>query len=95
MFEVGLKSSLEMLKVNGRISVITFHSLEDRICKHMFREVSSTENLPKGLPFIPKELEPKFKLINRKPIIASEEELEENHRSRSAKLRIIERIDKK
>ena len=81
-----------LLKSGGRVSVITFHSLEDRICKAAFKEASSTPDLPPGLPVIPDEYQPKMKLVNRKPIIPSEEELSHNNRSRSAKLRIIEKI---
>lgn len=91
-----LKSSLEdaitMLKPGGRLCVITFHSLEDRIVKQIFKDKSSVNELVKGLPVIPDEYKPVIKLINRKPIIPSEEELKENSRSRSAKLRIIERL---
>jgi len=93
VFEIALKDALDILKPNARIAVITFHSLEDRICKQLFKEVSTIPAIPKGIPYIPKELEPKFKLVNKKPIIASEEELLNNHRSHSAKLRIIERIE--
>ena len=57
-----------------------------------FNEVSKLKDVPKGLPVIPEEMQPKFKLINKKPIIATEEELNENHRSHSAKLRVIERV---
>lgn len=91
-----LKSSLEdainMLKPGGRLCVITFHSLEDRIVKQIFKDKSSVNELVKGLPVIPDEYKPVIKLINRKPIIPSDEELKENSRSRSAKLRIIERL---
>lgn len=71
--------------------MITFHSLEDRICKSTFKEKSSLPELPPGLPVIPEEFEPELKLITRKPITASEEELAENNRARSAKLRIAEK----
>ena len=82
-----------MLNVGGRISVITFQSLEDRLVKTMFREKSSLNaDIPQGLPVIPSGLEPDFKLINKKPILPSEQELAENHRAHSAKLRIIEKI---
>ena len=87
-----LKDALDLLNINGRIAVITFHSLEDKICKYTFNEVSKLKDVPKGLPVIPEGMQPKFKLINKKPIIATEEELNENHRSHSAKLRVIERV---
>ena len=94
IFQSTLNDALDLITVDGRIAVITFHSLEDRICKQTFKEVSSLPEIPKQLPYIPKELQPKYKLINRKPIIADLNELEYNNRSHSAKLRIIERIDK-
>lgn len=90
VFKEALKKALKLLKVNGRICVITFHSLEDRICKEIFNEVTKNPDGYKDMPIIPKELEPKFKKI--KIIEPSKKELSENNRSRSAKLRIIERI---
>lgn len=92
VFDIALKDALDFLNINGRIAVITFHSLEDKICKYTFNEVSKLKDVPKGLPVIPEGMQPKFKLINKKPIIATEEELNENHRSHSAKLRVIERV---
>lgn len=91
VFEEALEQAIELLNPKGRISVITFHSLEDRICKSTFKEMSSLPELPHGLPVIPEGLEPKLKLITRKPIVASEQELEYNNRARSAKLRIAEK----
>lgn len=90
--EESLQQALEIINVGGRVSVITFHSLEDRLTKTLFKEVSSLPELPPGLPIIPDHLQPKYKLVNRKPILPSEEELEVNNRSRSAKLRVIEKI---
>lgn len=91
--EASLEQALELLCVGGRVSVITFHSLEDRIAKILFKEYSEVnQDLPPGLPIIPDEMQPDFKLITRKPIVASKEELEENNRARSAKLRVIEKI---
>lgn len=93
--EDSLEQALELLNVGGRISVITFQSLEDRLVKTMFHEkVSLADELPPGLPVILPEMQPKFKLINKKPILPSQEELANNHRAHSAKLRIIERIKK-
>ncbi len=92
VFDIAIKDALDLLNVGGRVSVITFHSLEDKICKYTFNEVSKLKDVPKGLPVIPLEMQPKFKLINKKPIVASESELEDNHRSHSAKLRVIERV---
>ncbi|PGK47763.1 16S rRNA (cytosine(1402)-N(4))-methyltransferase [Bacillus anthracis] len=91
VFEEALESAIEMVKPGGRISVITFHSLEDRICKTTFKRNSTTPQLPPGLPIIPDEFKPKLKLITRKPILPSDIELEENNRARSAKLRIAEK----
>ena len=90
--ETSLQDAIDMLAVGGRISVITFHSLEDRLTKALFKEASSLPELPPNLPVIPEGLEPKLKLITRKPILPSEEELAHNNRSRSAKLRIAEKI---
>ena len=87
-----LPDAINLLNKGGRISVITFHSLEDRIVKQIFKKDSDIDDLVKGLPVIPKQFQPKLKLINKKPILPSEEELNENSRSRSAKLRIVERI---
>lgn len=91
-FEQSLESSIELLKVGGRTAVITFHSLEDRITKTIFKKYASLPDLPKGLPVIPEEYQPIIKIITRKPIVPSEEELEHNNRARSAKLRIAEKI---
>lgn len=92
VFEKSLQQAIEILAPGGRISVITFHSLEDRICKVTFKKASETPDLPHGLPIIPDEYKPILKLIKRKPIIPSETELEENNRARSAKLRIAEKL---
>ncbi|MCP3742681.1 16S rRNA (cytosine(1402)-N(4))-methyltransferase RsmH [Rossellomorea sp. BNER] len=91
-FEDSLKQAIEILLPKGRISVITFHSLEDRMCKSIFKENSTGPELPPGLPIIPEGYEPILKQITRKPIVPSEEELKDNNRSRSAKLRIAEKI---
>lgn len=90
--EESLQQALDVIDVGGRVSVITFHSLEDRLTKTIFKEVSSVPELPPGLPVIPDHLQPKYKLVNRKPILPTEEELAVNNRSRSAKLRVIEKI---
>jgi len=90
VFEKALKDSLDLLNVNGRICVITFHSLEDKICKKIFKEVSEIDSNFKNMPIIPDEYLPDFKIIGN--IDPSKEELSNNNRSRSAKLRVIERI---
>lgn len=87
----ALEEAIEMLNVGGRISVITFHSLEDRIVKEIFNKYSKVDSSLSKLPFIPKEYLPKFKLITN--ITPSKEELEENNRARSSRLRVIERIE--
>lgn len=90
--EDSLTDAITLLNKGGRISVITFHSLEDRLCKEIFREASSLPDLPRNLPIIPEGMEPILKLISRKPIIPSEQEVEQNKRARSAKLRVAEKI---
>lgn len=88
----ALEQALEMLNVGGRVEVITFHSLEDKIVKKYFKEVCSIDDKIKGLPNIPKEYLPDFKLVVNKAIIPTDKELKNNNRARSAKLRIIERV---
>jgi len=92
VLEDAIKDALSMLNVGGRICIITFHSLEDRIVKNIFKEYTEIDPKVKGIPDIPDEYLPNFRLVNRNVIIPTEEELENNNRSRSAKLRIIERI---
>ncbi|MCU9612205.1 16S rRNA (cytosine(1402)-N(4))-methyltransferase RsmH [Caldibacillus lycopersici] len=91
-FEKSLEQSIHHLKIGGRISVITFHSLEDRMTKSIYKKYSDLPPLPSGLPIIPEEYKPALKIITRKPIVPTEEELENNNRARSAKLRIAEKI---
>ncbi len=86
----SLSDGLSMLRSGGRMVVITFHSLEDRIVKKLFKE-KTTLDLPKGLPFIPDGYEVEFELVNSKIILPSEAELEVNNRSHSAKMRIIQK----
>ena len=88
----ALESALRHLKPGGRLAVITFHSGEDRIVKNIFKEAAVDVGDRIDGPNIAKEKE--YDLINRKPIAASEEELERNHRSASAKLRIIARKER-
>ena len=86
----ALEEAIEMLNVGGRISVITFHSLEDKIVKEIFNKYSKVDSSLSKLPFIPTEYLPKSKLIAN--ITPSKEEFEENNRARSSPLRLIERI---
>jgi 16S rRNA (cytosine1402-N4)-methyltransferase len=89
VFRNAIEDAIKMTKVGGRICVITFHSLEDRICKQVFKK-HSVVDIPKGLPIVDSEIKAKVKLITRKPITSTEEELENNNRAHSAKLRICE-----
>ena len=85
----ALKQATDLLKPGGRCAVITFNSLEDRIVKNYFRSLTSEENTSRKLAQIKQNIE--FELVNRKVIIATEEEVERNNRAKPAKLRIIER----
>lgn len=88
--EDSLEQAINYVEVNGRISVITFHSLEDRLCKQMFQEYEKGPEVPRGLPVIPEAYTPKLKRVNRKPITATDEDTDSNNRARSAKLRVAE-----
>ncbi|MBS4172418.1 16S rRNA (cytosine(1402)-N(4))-methyltransferase RsmH [Bacillus sp. FJAT-49736] len=92
VFESSLQDAIQLLNPQGRISVITFHSLEDRICKTIFKEASTGPQLPPGIPFVPDEYKPHLKIITKKPIVPSDEELQQNNRARSAKLRVAEKL---
>ncbi len=88
----ALVQALDLVKISGRVSVITFHSLEDKIVKKYFKENCDIDSKVKGLPTIPQEYLPNFRLVEKKAILPTKEELEKNPRARSAKLRVIERI---
>ena len=92
ILEESLEKALSMLNVGGRMVVITFHSLEDRITKEVFKKHTEIPKIVKGLPNIPSNYLPNYQIINKKPITPTLDELNENKRSRSSKLRIIERI---
>lgn len=91
VLQESLEEAIELLKPNGRISVITFQSDEDKIVKNIFKKYSEVE-VPRGMPMVPDSMKPTLRLVNRKPIIASDEELKNNNRSHSAKLRVAEKL---
>lgn len=90
--EKSLKDALEMLRVKGRVAVITFHSLEDRIVKNIFKEYTEIDPVIKGLPNIDSDLLPDYSLITKKAVLPTDSEINNNKRAQSAKLRVIERI---
>ena len=92
VLETGLQDAFELLNKGGRLSVITFHSLEDRIVKQFMRDKAEGCTCPKDFPVCVCGKKPQVKIITRKPILPSEEELEANPRARSAKLRICEKL---
>ena len=92
VLETALTDGFAALKKGGRMSVITFHSLEDRIVKNRFREFCTGCTCPPEFPVCVCGKKPMGRLLDKKPIVASPEELEANPRSRSAKLRVIEKI---
>jgi 16S rRNA (cytosine1402-N4)-methyltransferase len=94
VFEEAIEQAIELLKPKGRVCVITFHSLEDRICKAAFKKAAETAHLPPNIPVIPDEYKPDIRIITKKPIVPSIKEIEENPRARSAKLRIAEKLEK-
>jgi len=88
-------NSIKCLKENGRLCIITFHSLEDRVVKNAYIDAQGKCTCPKDLPYCICNAKSYGQIINKKPIEASEEELENNSRSKSAKLRIFERREKR
>ena len=92
VLETALKDGFELLGKGGRMAVITFHSLEDRIVKNAFREYCTGCTCPPEFPVCVCGKKPRAVLVNKKPVTASEEELKENQRSRSAKLRVLEKL---
>lgn len=92
ILDKAISDAITSLKPEGRIAIITFHSLEDRIVKNKFRDLQDPCNCPKELPICVCGKTPIIKIVNRKPIEASKEELELNSRSKSAKLRVAEKI---
>lgn len=90
--ERGLDSAFEMLRPGGRLAVITFHSIEDRITKQRMQKWCTGCTCPPDFPVCVCGKKPQAKLISRKPLVATKEELEANQRSRSAKLRVCEKL---
>lgn len=88
----AIEDSVEALNENGRLAIITFHSLEDRMVKNKFKELHDPCTCPKNLPFCVCGKKPKINLVSKKPIEPTKEELENNSRSKSAKLRVAEKI---
>ena len=88
----GMEAAIDHLKPGGRLAVITFHSLEDRIVKNVFQDAAKGCTCPPSFPVCVCGHKPKIKILTKKPIIATREEVEENPRSRSAKLRVAERV---
>lgn len=88
--EESIHQAIDLLAPGGRIAVITFHSLEDRLTKQIFKE-KATVKLPKGLPVVPDEMRPVLELVSRKPILPSQTELEANNRAHSARLRVAQK----
>ena len=88
----AIDSAVNLLDEGGRIAIITFHSLEDRIVKETFAEAASGCTCPRNFPVCVCGKRPRLRLVNRKPILPSAEELAENHRSHSAKLRVAEKL---
>ncbi len=92
ILEKSMKDAASILKNDGILSVITFHSLEDRIVKNVFKELTTIDPIVKGMPNIPSNYLPDYELVNNKAIVPSNLELYENNRSRSSKLRVLRRI---
>ncbi|PID67239.1 MAG: 16S rRNA (cytosine(1402)-N(4))-methyltransferase [Fusobacteriales bacterium] len=92
VLKVAIKKASKLLKSGGRLSIITFHSLEDRIVKNMFRDLATVCKCPKDIPICVCGGKEEYKLLTRKPIIPLDEELEKNNRAHSSKLRILEKI---
>ena len=95
VLEGVIDEAVARLKVGGRMAVITFHSLEDRIVKNRFKYLASDCVCPPELPICQCDKMATVKIVTRKPIVASDEELEQNKRAASAKLRVVEKIEPK
>ncbi len=91
VYRRALPAALELLAPGGRVVVLAYHSLEDRITKHEFARATTTD-IPRDLPFVPEGHEAKFKLVTRGAEVATEAEIEDNSRARSVRLRVAERV---
>ena len=91
VLSTALEQAIDLLNVGGRLCVITFHSLEDRMVKNIFRKYSEVDSKFSKLPYVPDEFKPKLKIVS-KGITPSNEELAENNRARSSRLRVVEKI---
>jgi len=92
VIEPAIRDAVSLLRRGGRIAIITFHSLEDRIVKQTFADLASGCTCPRDFPVCVCGKKPLVKIVTKKPILPSREELEENPRSRSAKLRVAEKL---
>ena len=92
VIEPAIRDAADIMAEGGRIAIITFHSLEDRIVKQTYADLASGCTCPKDFPICVCGKKPTVKIVSRKPILPSKEELEENPRSRSAKLRVAEKL---
>ena len=92
VLENAISKAVELLKVGGRLAIITFHSLEDRIVKNKFKDLATACKCPKDIPICVCGGVKKFEIITKKPIIPVDDELKNNNRAHSSKLRILERI---
>ena len=92
MIAPTIEGAVSRMRRGGRVAIITFHSLEDRIVKQAFTKLATGCTCPKSLPICVCGNSPKVKIITKKPILPSEQELAENPRSHSAKLRVIEKL---
>jgi 16S rRNA (cytosine1402-N4)-methyltransferase len=92
VLQTGLESALNHLNPGGRLVIISFHSLEDRLVKSFFAEQSKGCECPRGLPVCVCNRHPRLKIITRKPVVPNAAELQQNHRARSSKLRCAEKL---